>query len=346
MVSKTSLAQVVLCAAIVTNPAAASGFEPFAFAQLTAESTSIDDAVGFGADAIRAGFRARSGAFTARVQLDFNAGDLSERQPGTLPNVIKDVDVVYSIDKHYSIRFGQFKAPIGYDFLRPGFDLDIAKRGMEKGLVLERTIGMMFSGRKLANGLGYDIGVFNPAGRSAATRHIGSGVGDQTGDDLSAAARVFIDPDKHWHAELSLGTSQNAGGPATEDYKVADAAVHWRKEAWSVITEYTRGTDVRGVAGHDVDVWYVHAGFDFSPTVRGVLRHYAGTSELSGVETDLRNTWIGVTYFLGSDKRSNSRVMLNYIFADGDKQTYTGVGGFGGNALFAQYQFHYTGADK
>lgn len=333
---------VAISVVAMASPAAANVFEPFAFAQLTAQSDSEDDAFGFGADAVRAGFRARSGAFTARLQLDFNAGDLSARPPGTLANVIKDVDVAYAFDERHSLRFGQFKAPVGYDFLRPGFDLDIAKRGMEKGLVLERALGIMLSGRKFANGFGYDVGVFNPAGRSAATRHVGSGAANQVGDDIAAAGRLFLAPDEHWHAELSVGTSQAAGGPGTEDYRVVDAAVRWQEGPWTVIGEYALGTDVRGVAGRDESVWYAHAGYDFTPRVRGLLRHYSGTSDLRGAETELHNTWVGVTLFLDDASRTNSRLMLNYVFVGGDEVRYTGVSGLRDDVLLAQFQFHYA----
>ncbi len=333
-----------LCAALVIacgGQAHGQTLEPFAFAQLTAERIGSEDAIGFGADAIRAGFRVRHDRFTARLQLDFNAGDLDERLPGTLPNVIKDIDVVYTLDEQTSVRFGQFKVPLGYDFLLPATGLDVTKRGMEKGLVLERSIGLMLSGRKLGGSFGYDIGLFNPAGRSSATSHVGSGPMDQTGEDLAAAARVSFDPDEHWHAELALGMSQDAGGPGSENYEVIDLALVWRNQPWTLKAEYIDGQNVFGLSGRDERVWYVHAGRALSDKLSAVLRHYDGEHVFAGDQTDLTNTYLGLTWNLDANNAANARFMLNYVIAGGDETNYTGVRGFRRDALFAQFQFDY-----
>lgn len=340
MVSKRFLATLAIACGVAT-PSHADSFDTWALAQLTAESLADDDALSFGADLIRAGIEASSGDFSAKLQIDLGAGDLDERRPGTLPNVVTDLFVTYAIDGRNAIVFGQHKVPLGYDYMRPGHDLDLAKRGMEKGLVLDRTIGVSLQGRRFASGFGYDLGLYNLTGRSSATRQIGSGAADQSGDDLAAAARVFFAPDEHWHAELAVGTSEQAGGPDTENYNVIDAALRWRNGPLTLLGEFIAGADVRGIAGRDEQVWYAHAGYDFSPRLTGVVRHYAGTSDVAGNETDLGNTWIGMTWHLDQQRRTNSRLMINYVFASGDQASYTGVRGYRDDALLAQFQFHY-----
>lgn len=328
--------------ALLATAAAADEIDTWAYAQLTAERDANDDALRFGADLVRLGLQAGSGSFTARLQIDLNAGDLDERPPGTLPNVIKDIFVSYALDERHALVFGQFKTPLGHDFMRSGADLYLAGRGMEKGLVLERALGVSLQGRKFASGFGYDLGLFNIAGRSSATRHIGSGAADQSGDDIAAAARLFFAPGEQWHAELALGTSQQAGGPGTEDYRVIDAALSWREGPWTLVGELISGSDVRGVRGRDEHVWYAHASYDFSPRVSGVVRHYTGTSEVSGRETELGNTWLGLTWHFDQQRRTNARLMINYVYASGDEARYTGVRGFRDDVLLAQFQFHYV----
>jgi hypothetical protein len=118
--------------------------------------------------------------------IELGAEDLAEETPGALVNVIADLYGNYQITPRQVFRIGQFKVPVGMDYNTSGQSLDITKRGMEAGLVLGRTLGAMVSGRNVWNGFGYDVGVFNPAGRSLATQHADS----QVDEDKAAAVRL------------------------------------------------------------------------------------------------------------------------------------------------------------
>ena len=99
---------------------------------------------------------------------------------------IEDKEILKGIN--LSVKVGEFKTPVGMDFNVSGKKLDITQRGVEKKLVLERSLGAMVSGRKIGDMFSYDIGVFNPTNRSSA---VSSGV---LGDGLAYAATDFGQP--------------------------------------------------------------------------------------------------------------------------------------------------------
>lgn len=309
-------------------------FSWFAFAQLTAEyfDQGADDGISFGADRIRVKGAVSKDALSAGLLLDFNAGDLDERRPGTLPNIIKDAYAAYALSEHHSVKFGQFKSPIGMDFNLPGQSLDITKRGMEAGLAFERDLGIMLSGRKLSERFGYDIGLFNPPGRSAATEFDSS----QVGDDNAWAARALYDWSV-WHVEAAFGLAENAGGAGTEDYRVVDLGVTYRLDRWTAKGEWIDGRNVRGQSDRDERVFYGHLGYRFRPRLEAVIRHYDGESSLAGSDTNLTNTYAGITYVLPIEGL-NGRIQVNYMRAGGDEALYTGVRGFRADTLFFQFQ--------
>lgn len=344
MSSDGSLSAWLVAAGLLTSAQAgraqeAPSVEWYGYAQLTAEH--VDDDTEFDADRVRAGVRVSADRVSGGLQLDFNAGDLDQRPVGTLPNVIKDLFVEYRAGDYASVRLGQFKTPIGMDFLLSGHSLDITKRGMEKALVLERDIGLMVSGRRLPLGFGYDIGVFNPAGRSGATAHVGEGPGDQVGEDHAWAARIHLDPSDVWHLEAAVGGSQSAGGPGTEDYDVFDVGLRWKRGPVTLKGEYIEGRQVRGVRGHDERVWYAHAGYAIGADTELVVRHYAGRSETATGTTDLGNTYLGVNHHLLRQPGVVARVQLNVVFASGDEDSWTGLSGFRDDAVLLQVQLGY-----
>jgi hypothetical protein len=333
------LAALLMATACRASADSAPVVDWFAYAQLTAEHS--DDDFEFGADRVRAGFGISADRVSGRLQLDFNAGDLDTRPPGTLPNLIKDVFVEYRMHEQAAVRLGQFKMPLGMDFLLAGHSLDITKRGMEKALVLERGLGMMLSGRRLPGGFGYDVGIFNPAGRASATAHTGAGPDDQTGKDHAWAARLQYEPVREWHAEAAIGRSESAGGPGTADYDVVDIGIRFAQQPWTVKAEYIAGRDVRGERGRDERVWYVHFGYAVTSSTEVVVRHYQGRSEASTGNTSLGNAYFGLTHSLGGQRGFATRLQLNYVAASGDRVTWGGLSGFRDDALLLQVQFAY-----
>jgi hypothetical protein len=270
------------------------------------------------------------------MQLDFAVDDLGDSRPGTLTNVILDLHATYQLEGKHSVRFGQYKTPLGMDFNTPAHQLDITKRGMEAGLVLNRDFGVMLTGREILGGLSYDIGLFNPPGRSGATSYLDSQVGQAVGQ----VARLRYDRSA-WHAELSHGIAENAGGPNTMDYTVSNLGLRFSREGWTVKAEWIEGHDVLGIDGREEEVHYVHVTRELRPGLELVARHYTGRSHVSSETTDLDNTYIGLTKHFARQTRLQTRLQANYVFAGGDRSTYTGLRGFREDALLVQLQLYF-----
>lgn len=330
------LASPAATAAAAPTAPAAPAWQLLGFAQLTAEHSENGDGIDFGADRIRAGARYRQGAFGGGLVLDFNVPNAGQRTPGTFTNIIKDAYLDWYFAEHFRLRGGQFKTPIGMDFNTPGDQLDISKRALEKPLVLERDAGLMLSASELAGGIGFDLGVFNPAGRSGATAHSA----DQEGESNAWAARLRWDRG-NFHAEASVGESAEAGGVGSQDYQVSDIAARHSIGRLSIKAEYIAGRDVLGVADHDQDVAYLHLGWQQAPQWQWVARHYQGQSEMAGAQTDLGNTYLGFNYWPDAGRQAKLRLQANWVIASGDQATYSGLGGYRDDALLIQAQLSF-----
>jgi len=309
----------------------------FGFSQMTAETgdglmkkeTNTDNGLRFGADRVRLGYKVKWGKVFSKLQVDFNKTDSSN--VGLLPQIIKDAVVGYKFNKAAKVQVGMFKTPVGMDFNISGKKLDITKRGMEKKLVLERSLGAMLSGRNIGGtGLGYDIGYFNPTTRSSV---VSAGT---KGDDAAYAARIHYDMGKTLHAEASFGKSQNAGGANTEDYKVWDAAAAYHIQHLTLKGEYIDGSNLKGTKDKDQKVWYLHAGYRFTPMLEGVVRYYSGKEDLN--DTNLTNTFVGLNIYLLPKKKESARIQLNYVFTGGDEWNTKVTGGYKDNVVLAQFQ--------
>jgi hypothetical protein len=330
---------VALAAILFTSRAVAQAplqFHWQVYGQLAAERIDgVDDTFVFDAERLRTRLQLDADKLTAVAQFDFAVNDPGERRPGVLTNAILDLNVAYRFTEKHRVEFGQFKTPLGMDFLVAPNALDITKRGMEFGLTLNRAFGVMLSGATPMKGLSYDVGVFNPAGLSAATRYLDS----QVGHDASSAARVRYDRE-HWHAELAHGTAAHAGGPDTSDYAVNDVAVRYTTNTWAVKSEWIDGHDIRGDASRDESVYYIHGSYRVTPKLEIVARHYDGTSRLGASSTELSNTYLGFTRHFGMSEQVDTRLQVNYVLAGHDRLNYTGVRGFRDDSVFVQLQVH------
>ena len=360
---KKSIISLAVAAGLVASmPAAHAGdvkVKWFGFAQITAkQGDGLDPGPGdnkatdptFGADRVRFGFKIKDGNVFGGLQADLNRNH-AKAKAGTLNETIKDVYAGYKFSNAASIKAGQFKTPVGMDFNTSGKKLDITQRGMEKGLVLERAAGIMLSGRKIANGFGYDLFYGNPAGRGAASpldpaaktefvidQNTGtlvskdiSGPGGKTGNTNSYAARVMYDMGKMMHVELGYGVDETVvTGTGFDDYEVLDFAMKMKMgKAHTIKFEYIDGSNVKGNSLVDESVWYAHYGYLVNKSVELVARHYQADIDVSadpavpgstGGSRTLTNTYLGANFFLGSNK-TNGRVQLYYVVAGGDNNT-------------------------
>lgn len=350
---KKSIISLAVAAGLIASMPAQAGdvkVKWFGFAQITAAQgdgldpapapgTSATTGPVFGADRVRFGFKLKDGNVFGKLQADLNKTD-SGAKPGTLPQIIKDIEAGYKFSNAASLKAGQFKTPVGMDFNVSGKKLDITKRGMEKALVMERAAGVMLSGRKIGNGFGYDLFYGNVAGRGKA--HAGGTVAD----DNSMAARVMYDMGKMMHVELSYGVDANSA-TGSEDYSVLDFGLRAKMgKAHTIKFEYIAGSNVGGAKDVDENVWYAHYGFGLSKTTELVVRHYQANIDVPGGSAGMTNTYLGANFFLGSNK-TNGRVQLNYVISGGDNdaanadpgKNFPGVSaGYKDDIILAQYQ--------
>ncbi len=321
-----------------------------------------DAAVKFGAQRVRLGVNYMAGPLRGKLFLDFNQ-DHGKKDEAGLPKMIKDAFVSYVVDNTLAIKVGLIKMPNGMGFTIPGWNLDVVERGFDKKLAFERNTGIMLSGRAIGgeagqkvngfemgherpwDGFGYDIMIANQAGRSGAV------TGAKPGAENSYAARVMYDAGEIFHTELSYAISKNADGKGGDDYKSLNFGIDSHFGPGNAKFEMFRAQNIKGVSGWDENTYALTGTYYTTDTLELAVKHIQGTSTKSGDDTSLGNTYVGFNYYIApydnkmkrsaKRKRNAHRVQLNYVIASGDKDTWTGLGGYKDNAWLAQYQYKF-----
>ncbi len=354
---KSILSLAVVAGLVAAVPAQAKvKVKWFGFAQITAaqksQNKNKDGALGgtvFGADRIRFGFKLKDGPIFAKLQVDANKAGKATGH--TLPPFIKDAVAGYKLNNAVKISAGQFKTPLGMDFNVSGKKLDITKRGMEKSLVLERAIGVMVSGRKIAHGgFGYDVFMGNNATRGKA-----SPAGTKAGNGNSYVGRVMYNMGRMMHVEAAYGIDEGDGRTTAgqKTYNVYDLGMRVHMGPNTIKAEYIDGRNVKGMSNNNEKVWYIHYGFMLNRHAELVARYYKadqnyqtanvdGNNNSLATSANLTNIYLGTNIFLGNSK-TNGRVQINYVITTGDDSAgvtqYNGVAkGFTDNTVLAQYQ--------
>ena len=333
-----------------------------------------DADVKFGAQRVRLGWKYSVGKVRGKIFVDFNKAH-SDKSGVGLPDMVKDAFASYLYSKAFAIKVGLIKEPLGMGFTIPGWNLDVVERGFDKQLAFERSMGVMISGRDLGfgnsgkvngfemgherpwRGFGYDLMIANQAGRCGAV------VNANSGDANSYVGRVLFDWTELFHAELSYGISQKAGGiegteingvPLSSDtkaYKVLNFGIDSHFGKGNAKFEYFNAQNLRGVDNWDESTFAITGTYFITDTLEFATKHIQGESKKSGVKTDLGNTYIGFNYYLEpannkmdriSKKKKNShRVQINYVVATGDSDEWNGLKGYRDDAILAQYQFKF-----
>ncbi len=359
----------------------------FGFAQLEAvggkgaqikNATSTDAAntnVGFRAQRIRLGWKYVAGKVRGKVFLDFNQ---NATVPGatngaSVPKVIKDAFVAYKFNNAFIPKLGVIKMPNGMGFTMPGWNLDIAERGFDKSLVLERNIGLMISGRAIGGsgkvngfemghdrawtGFGYDVMVANQASRSKAAKSSSMG-------GKSYAVRAMFDATEKLHTEISYAKSENADGKdaATtngNDYSNVNVGIDSNLGKLSLKAEYTTAHNILGTKDWDEKTYTATAGYFVMQNLELIAKTIQGSAQkgTNAATTKLGNTYLGFNLFLSQPHsdfsrkskkgRNQHKVVFNYIVANGSGATevaankWSGLSGYRANAFIAQYQFKF-----
>ena len=335
--------------------------------------------LGFRAQRIRLGWKYVAGKVRGKVFLDFNQDHASQKATdgASVPKMIKDAFIAYKFNNAFIPKLGVIKMPNGMGFTMPGWNLDIAERGFDKSLVLERNIGLMISGRGIGfdgnkvngfemghdrpwKGFGYDIMVANQASRSKAVASTSAMGGN------SYAVRAMFDYTEKLHTEISYAKSENAGGYDTNtsvvnsnlDYSNVNAGIDSNLGKLSLKAEYTTAHNIKGTKDYDEDTYTATAGYFVMPNLELMAKTIQGSAQkgTNAITTKLGNTYLGFNLFLSQPHsdfsrkskkaRNQQKVVFNYIVANGSGATegankWTGLSGYRANAFIAQYQFKF-----
>jgi len=341
----------------------------FGFAQLEAvggdgmkikNAKSVSKAnsdVNFRAQRIRLGWKYVAGRVRGKVFLDFNQDHSTQgaTDGAAVPKMIKDAFISYVFNKAFIPKLGVIKMPNGMGFTMPGWNLDIAERGFDKALVLERNMGLMISGRDI--GLG-DNGKVN--GFEMGHERPWKGFGY---DVMFANQRGMFDYTEKLHVEASYGLSENADGlDATKtngnDYSNINVGVDSNLGKLSLKAEYFDAQNILGTKGYDEQVLTATAGYFVTPKLELITKYMQGsaTKGTGASSTDLTNTYLGLNIFISSPysnfsrkakrTRNQHKIVLNYIIASGNGATegagkWSGLSGYRADAFIAQYQFKF-----
>jgi len=359
----------------------------FGFAQLEAvggegmqiknagSTAKADTNLAFRAQRIRLGWKYVAGKVRGKVFLDFNQNHSS---PGAtngaaVPKMIKDAFIAYKVDNAFIPKLGVIKMPNGMGFTMPGWNLDIAERGFDKSLVLERNMGLMVSGRGIGwkgnkvngfemgherpwKGFGYDVMVANQASRSQAASSSKMG-------GNSYAVRGMFDYTEKLHFEASYAMSENADGNASnfansEDYSNINLGVDSNLGKLSLKAEYTTAHNIKGLKDYDEQTFTATAGYFVMTNLELVAKTIQGSAQkgANATTTKLGNTYIGFNLFLSQPHsdfsrkskrgRNQQKVVFNYIATNGagaseGADRWSGLSGYRANAFIAQYQFKF-----
>ena len=127
--------------------------------KILTSATGDDKSISFHAQRIRLGWKYSAGKIRSKVFLDFNHNSTANKTTDVggasgigVPDNIKDAFVAYNFNKAFTSKLGVLKMPHGMGFTIPGWNLDVAERGLDKKLVLERNMGLMILGRDIGFG--------------------------------------------------------------------------------------------------------------------------------------------------------------------------------------------------
>ena len=367
----------------------------FGFAQLEAvggegmqlkypkSTAKADTNLAFRAQRIRLGWKYVAGKVRGKVFLDFNQDHSSQgaTNGAAVPKMIKDAFIAYKVDNAFIPKLGVIKMPNGMGFTMPGWNLDIAERGFDKSLVLERNMGLMVSGRGIGwagnkvngfemgherpwKGFGYDVMVANQANRSKAAKSSPMG-------GNSYAVRGMFDYTEKLHVEASYAMSENAGGlnpvqaalaanaGKNENYSDINLGVDSNLGKLSLKAEYTTAHNILGVKNYNEQTVTATAGYFVMPNLELVTKTIQGSAKGKSGNTHttkLGNTYIGFNLFLSQPysnfsrkskrMRNQQKIVFNYIATNGagaseGADKWTGLSGYRANAFIAQYQFKF-----
>lgn len=338
------------------------------FSQLTMrDGAGVKDKPLFKADRLRLATKYSIGQIRYKLFVDFTQGvnrKIGDTQSG-IPDIVKDAFVGYRMDKAFFAKVGVMKMPNALCFTIPGWNLDIAERNpMDKGLALERNLGVMISGRDIGwgdygkitgfemgherpwKGFGYDLMIGTNAGRSKAVNH---NTIDDVKEAKAYALRAMFDWTERVHVEASYGVQENAGGLGSADYRSSTVGIDSHLGQSNIKAEYLKGENILGFQGDDQQTLTLTGSYAFNAKYEAVIKHIDSKANVGDNGSHLSNNYLGFNIFMftKNDKmdrmskrsRNANKIVINYVIAHGNKSGFhQGLNGYVDDVGIVQFQ--------
>ena len=267
---------------------------------------------------------------TYRFQAEF-AGGLGATSGVTAS--LTDAYAEWTKFRQAHIRFGQFKAPFGREWLTSSTQLAVIERSLVSDrLTLNRQIGVEALGDAYGGRVGYLAAVVNGNGRNTTVNDNRDFMyivrGTSTPWKASSVGRLEIGANAFWSRDTKLAFAQEFKLDSTSDTPAADnlftgrrtgAGIdgHFDRRMWTVDGEWLRvrfEQDASGAAIVTSQGWYVMPGaFVFRRLVQAVGRYewYRPDVHVAGNET---STWTGgLNYYARGD---SAKLMVDYLWVN------------------------------
>jgi len=253
-----------------------------------------------------------------RVMLELLKLNSPARGDTTVEGLL-DAMLTYKLMPGMKLSAGQFKTPFSMAYNTPASKLDVIGFGMATNVSLDRGVGLMASGRNVANsGLGYDIGLFNAGTRATGTSYSAGTLGR---DDMVVGRFLFDGFNKGVHLEAGAA---HAGVTAGSAYAAGFTALRLRVKPLEVKAEFLQGRQ----GSRTTMVVY-------GQLLATALQHYELVAKWeqtrltdTGVRLTADNLIFGINAALYPDRPKRARLQLNYIVASKDATSLGTAVGF------------------
>jgi len=305
--------------ALATEPKSYPDIDPFGYVQFTGTFGSNATPHRFGFDRVRLGVKGDiDEKIGFRVMLELLKLDRPAKSDTAVEGLL-DALLSYKVMPGLKVSAGQFKTPFGMEYNSSAAKLDVIGFGMSTNVTLDRGVGLMASGRNLADsGIGYDLGLFNAGTRGDGTSYTAGTLGR---DDMVAGRLLFDGLGKALHLEAGGAHAAVTGGSA---YQAAYAGLEMRYEPLEIKAEYLQGR--QGTRKTTVV---------YGQLLATVMEYFelVGKWERSrltdtGVALTADNIIAGINAALDPAKPQRARLQLNYIAARRDANALGTLVGF------------------
>jgi phosphate-selective porin len=231
------------------------------------------------------------------------------------------------------VRFGQFKAPFGREWLVPSTELATVERTLATDrLTANRQIGADVSGTLHRGRVGYIAGIFNGNGRNTTVNDNarfmyivrGTATPWQTG-----GAIIQIGANAYWSSDTRVSMAKDFGFDSTPETAGADNLfsgtrtgvgldAHVERRAWTMSAEmlHVRFEQNTG-ASHPVVTshgWYVEPGAFVHRRLVQVIGRYERFQPDAGISGNTTSTWTaGVSYYAHG---TSVKLAADYLWVD------------------------------